>query len=345
MLFGLPVVMVVMFGFALTNEIKDARIAVLDNAKDESSQRITEKLKAVKEFSFYSVLDSPRQIDDAIKSDHVKMVVIFPAGFHRDLIAGNRPMVQLIADASDPNTATTLTGYASQIIGDYAAGLPVNSEMPYHIVPEVRMIYNAELRSAVNFVPGVISTILLLLCVLMTSVSIVKEKEKGTMEVLLVSPLNPFLIVVSKAIPYLLLSLVNLSVILFLSVWLLSVPLKGSLVLLYAVSTLFITTALSLGLFVSNIAKTQEVAMLVSLLGMLIPSLLFTGFIFPLENMPYILQLISHLIPAKWFYIIIKSVMIKGLGLAAIWKEALILLSMTIVLLGVNIRLFKTRLE
>lgn len=207
------------------------------------------------------------------------------------------------------------------------------------------MVYNPELKSVVNFVPGVISLILLLVCVLMTSVSIVKEKESGTMEVLLVSPFSPFGVIVSKAVPYLALSLINLTVILLLSIFVLGMPVNGSFLLLYAVSTLFIITALSLGLLISNITTSQQAAMLVSLMGMLVPSILFTGFMFPLENMPYVLQLFANIVPAKWYYIIVKSVMIKGLGFEAIWKETLVLLGMTILLLVVNIRKFKIRLE
>jgi ABC-2 type transport system permease protein len=178
----------------------------------------------------------------------------------------------------------------------------------------------------------------------MTSVSIVKEKESGTMEVLLVSPFSPFWVIVSKAVPYLALSLINLTVILLLSIFVLGMPVNGNLLLLYAVSTLFIITALSLGLLISNSTASQQAAMLVSLMGMLVPSILFTGFMFPLENMPYVLQLLANIIPAKWYYIIVKSVMIKGLGFEAIWKETLILLGMTVLLLVVNRKKFKIRL-
>ncbi len=206
------------------------------------------------------------------------------------------------------------------------------------------MIYNPELKAAVNFVPGVMSLILLLVCVLMTSVSIVKEKETGTMEISLVSPFNPFWVIISKAVPYLALSLINLTVILLLSVFVLGMPVNGGITLLYVVSKLFIITALSLGLLISNVTASQQSAMLISLMGMLVPSILFTGFMFPLENMPYPLQLVSHIVPAKWYYIIVKSIMVKGLGFSAIWKETLILAGMTLFLLLVNIKKFKIRL-
>jgi ABC-2 type transport system permease protein len=205
-------------------------------------------------------------------------------------------------------------------------------------------LYNPQLKGATNFVPGVMALVLMLVCVMMTSVSIVKEKEQGTMEVLLVSPFNPLLVIISKAIPYLVLSLVNLSLILLLSIFLLDMPINGSIFLLVAESTLFITTALSLGLLISNSTNSQQAAMLISMMGMMLPTMLFTGFMFPLENMPKALQVIANIVPSKWYYIIVKSIMIKGLGFSAIWKETLVLLGMTFFLLIVSFKKFKIRL-
>ncbi|MCC6601103.1 MAG: ABC transporter permease, partial [Crocinitomicaceae bacterium] len=218
------------------------------------------------------------------------------------------------------------------------------TSVPFTIIPEVRMLYNPQLKGAPNFVPGVIALVLMLVCVMMTAISIVKEKENGTMEVLLASPFRPAYVILSKAIPYLILSLIDIAFILLLSIFLLDLPVNGSLALLFAESTLFILTCLSLGIFISIKTNSQQVAMLISLLGMLLPALLFSGFMFPIENMPYPLQIISNIIPAKWFYIIIKSIMIKGLGFSAIWKETLILLSITLLFLGISLKSFKTRL-
>jgi ABC-2 type transport system permease protein len=201
------------------------------------------------------------------------------------------------------------------------------------------------LKSAFNFVPGVMAMIMMLLSALMTSVAIVREKETGTMEVLLASPVSPLLVVLTKAVPYLLLSLANIIMILALSVFVLGMPLKGSLVLLLAECVLFILTSLALGLLISSITQSQQVAMFVSLVGLLLPTIIFSGFMFPIENMPRVLQYIAQVVPAKWFYEIVKSVMIKGLGLAAIWKETLVLLAMAAALLGVSAARFKMRLE
>jgi ABC-2 type transport system permease protein len=345
LLFGLPIAQILLFGFALTNEIKNSKVVIFDYAKDAQSQSIIEKLRSSKTFKIEQAVWHYEALEQAFKKGDIKMALVFPANFGSDLEHLHKAQVQVIADASDPNSATTLNAYMSNIIVEHQQALMQEQGMPYTISTETRMIYNPELKGTTNFVPGVMALVLLLVCVLMTSVSIVKEKESGTMELLLVSPINPFLIIVSKALPYLLLSMVNLATILLMSVYLLDTPIKGSVVLLFAESTLFIFTALSLGLLISNITASQQAAMLISLMGMLVPSLLFTGFMFPLENMPLPLQIISNIVPSKWYYIIVKSVMIKGLGIEAVWKETLVLLGMTLFLLALSLKNFKHRLS
>lgn len=344
-LFGLPIVQIFLFGFALTNEIKNAQIAVCDYAKDEASTRITRKLEENGTFLLKKSLLTHAEIEEAFKGGKIKMVVVFPTNFHQDLLHQGKAQVQLIADASDPNTATSLISYATSIVREYQQETAKNQSMTYTIVPETRMLYNPELKGAINFVPGIMALVLMLVCVLMTAVSIVKEKEMGTMEILLVSPFNPFLVIVVKMFPYLALSLVNLAVILIMSVTCLGVPVNGSVLLLVAESTLLIVCALSMGLLISNITNSQQVAMLVSLMGMMLPVMLFTGFMFPLENMPTVFQILANVFPSKWYYIIVKAVMIKGLGFSAIWKETLILCLMTFVFLYLSLKNFKTRLE
>lgn len=344
MLFGLPIVMITLFGFALTNEIKNSKIVVCDYAKDIASQRIINQLEASDNFEIEKSLLSHNEIDAAFKSGIIKLAVVFPANFNNDLMHLNKAQIQIIADASDPNTASTLSSYVTSIISNYQMELMQNNSVPYQIIPETRMLYNPELKGSTNFVPGVMALVLMLVCVLMTSVSIVREKEKGTMEILLVSPFNPFLVIIAKALPYFVLSLLNLTIILIMSVYALGMPFNGSVLLLFAESSLFIVTALSVGLLISNSTDSQQSAMLLSLMGMLIPIMMFTGFLFPLENMPIPLQVVANIVPSKWFYIIVKSIMIKGLGFMAIWKETLILLGMTTILLIMSFRKFKIRL-
>jgi ABC-2 type transport system permease protein len=346
MLFGLPIAQIVLFGFALTNEIKNSKIVVCDYAQDVSSTEIIDRISTSKNFEIKKMILDHNEIEEAFKEGDVKLVVVFPNQFHDDLNHLNKAQIQVIADASDPNTASTLTNYINSIVIGYQQELNAQaSNGMKRIIPEIRMLYNPELKGATNFVPGVMALVLLLVCVLMTSVSIVKEKEKGTMEILLVSPMNPFVVIIAKAVPYFFLSLINLTVILLMSVFLLEMPMNGSLLLLYFESSILILCALSLGLLISNVTKTQEAAMLISLMAMLLPTVLFSGFMFPLENMPMPIQWIANIVPSKWYYIIVKSIMIKGLGIASIWKETLILSLMTLGLLFVSFKKFKIRLQ
>lgn len=343
-LFGLPVIQVIIFGFALSNEVKNARLLVIDHAQDEVSAEIIARLDASRYFDIYRTAFLPGAIAEHFKNNDVKVAVIFPQGFASDLLHYNTAPVQIISDGADPNTANTLTNYISNILADYQLQNAARQAPPMQIATEVRMLYNPQLKGAPNFVPGVMALVLMLVCVMMTSVSIVREKELGTMEVLLVSPFRPELVLLSKAIPYLILSLVNVGSILLLSVFVLDLPVEGSLILLFAESTLFIITCLALGLLISVRTETQQTAMLISLVGMLLPTLLFSGFMFPIENMPVVLQWISNVVPAKWYYAIVKSIMIKGVGLEALWKETLILFAMALFFLIVSLKNFKVRL-
>jgi ABC-2 type transport system permease protein len=343
-LIWMPVAQIVLYGFALTNEVKNAKIAVFDQSNDEATIAITKQIDASRYFDVVKYLHSYNDIGAAFREGKIRLVVVFPNNFRNDLLHTNHAQVQLIADATDPNTANTLTNYAGAIINDYQQTLSPNQDIPYQIKTQVRMLYNPELKGAYNFVPGVMALVLMLVCAMMTSIAIVKEKELGTMEVILVSPLKPFRIILAKTIPYLAVSLFNIATILLLSVYVLDVPVTGSLTLLILESILFTITSLSLGLLISNGAKTQLAAMLISMTGLFLPTLLFSGFLFPVENMPLPLQIISNIVPAKWYYIIVKAIMIKGLGFASIWKETLILIVMTLALLGISIRNFKIRL-
>ncbi|MGC4022917.1 MAG: ABC transporter permease [Cyclobacteriaceae bacterium] len=344
MLFGLPIVQIILFGFALTNEIKNSKIVVLDNSKDNISREIIDQIEASRYFEIETSAKNIQDVEAAFKTGKIKSAIVIQQNFGNDLLHLNKAQIQIIADASDPNTATTLTNYLTSIIQSYQQQHLSTGIIPFQIIPEMRMLYNPELKGAHNFVPGVMALVLMLVCVMMTSISIVREKELGTMEVLLVSPFKPLLVILSKAVPYLILSIANLIIILVLSVYALGLPINGSVILLFLVSILYIITALSLGLLISTSTASQQTAMLLSLMGMLLPTMLFAGFMFPIENMPLPLQIISNIVPAKWFYIIVKSIMIKGLTLSSIWKETLILFGMTIFLLALSLKKFNVRL-
>lgn len=342
-LFGMPVVQVLLFGFVLSNEVKDSHIVIVDAARDDASRQLTTRLEASRYFQVDFVSSSEADILPAFRKGKVKAAVVFPVNFEQALLHSEKTQIQIITDGTDVNQANTINGYISSIVFDFAIER-WGATAAYRIVPEVRMLYNPQLLGAPNFVPGVMAMVLMLVCVLMTAVAIVKEKEIGTMEVLLVSPMQPALVIVSKAVPYLLLSLVNLLTIIALSVFVLDVPVKGSIFLLLSVSTLFVITCLSLGILISIATETQQAAMFASLVGMLLPTVILSGFMFPVENMPWPLQVISHFAPSRWYYIIVKDVMIKGTGFSSIWKETLILAGMTLFFFAVSMKKFKIRL-
>ncbi len=340
----MPIVLMILFGFAITTEIKNNNIAIFDQAHDAASQNIMQRFSVSPYFKIESIVNNASEIESIFKTNKAALIIVIPSNFNKELIATNKAQVQIIADGTDPNTATSLIGYASSIISEYQMDVMKNAEAPLQIVPEIRMMYNPELKGAFTFVPGVMGLILMLITAMMTSVSIVKEIELGNMEVLLVSPLKPITIILAKAVPYLIIGFINVLTILILSTTILELPIRGNIFLLLSESMLFIITCLSLGLLISTVAKTQQVALLISLLGLMLPTMLFSGFIFPIANMPKPLQVVSNIVPATWFIIIVKAVMLKGLGIISIWKENAILLGLTVFFLVVSIRRFKIRL-
>jgi ABC-2 type transport system permease protein len=343
-LLGMPMVQIIIFGFALTNEVKNTKIAVINQSQGVSATRLVQKIESSSYFELYSQSKDAAQMDKLFKKGAVKIALVIPSDFDPSIVNQNKGQLQIIADATDPNVATALTNYLSVIIHDFQKELNPNSSIPYKIDVEARMMYNPQLKGAYNFVPGVMAMVLLLVCTMMTALTVVREKELGNMEILLASPINPIKIILAKAVPYLLLSIINITTILLLSYFVLDVPINGSLFLLYAESILFILVSLGLGLLISAGTDSQQSAMFISLVAMFLPTVMFSGFIFPIENMPLPLRIISNFIPAKWFFIIVKSVMIKGVGLKLIWKETLILTCMMLLFFGMAIKKFKIRL-
>ena len=344
-IFGLPIAQILLFGFALSTEIKNSSVGIFDQSGDAASQQLIERIDASRYFSIGARLSDAGDIQEFFRQGKVKMVWIIPPNFEQEILQQKEVQLMLITDGSDTNTANTITNYAQAIIRDFQSERYPEGPMPYRIEVVSRMLYNPQLKSAYTFVPGVMAMIMMLLSSLMTAVAIVKEKETGTMEILLASPLKPWIIILGKAIPYLLLAFVNLLLILFLSIGVLEMPVRGSIGLLLLECLLFILTSLSLGLFISSITNSQQVAMFISLVGLLLPTVMFSGFMFPIENMPLPLQYMTRLIPARWFYEIVSAIMVKGLGMTHIWKQTLILLSMATGLILFSIRKFKTRLE
>jgi ABC-2 type transport system permease protein len=344
-LFGMPVLMLLIFGFAIRNEVNNAKVGVLNLAKDEISSIIIQKIAASKAFQINAYLTSYDEVESYFREGDIKEIIVFEKGFARKLTRTGSANIQLITDATDPNLANIVQTYTNAIIADYVQDLNRNDAPYVGIEVHSKMMYNEELASVNLFVPGLIAVILMLVSALMTSISITKEKEMGNMEILLVSPLTPNHIIIGKVLPYLVLSVVNVFTILILAKYIFQVPFVGSYVLFFAESILFIVTALSLGVFISSVANNQQTAMMVSLVVLLLPTILLSGFIFPIESMPFPLQLISNIIPAKWFLVIVRGVMLKGSGILIIWKETAILIGITLVFITLSLKNFKVRLQ
>lgn len=341
----MPIVQIILFGFALTTEVKDAQIAVYDLSKDVSTRQIIQKIQANEYFTLVKYLDSPDQIEQVMKEGKAGMVLVFDSDFHANLLSTGEAAIQIIADATDPNQATTMTNYATSILNQYQQEMASQQNASIRIITQTRMLYNPQMEGAYNFVPGVMGMILMLICAMMTSIAIVREKEKGSIEILLTSPVKPIFIIISKAVPYFTLSVVNLIVILLLSVFVLKVPIAGSLFLIFLTSFLFILVALLLGLLISNLAETQVAAMLISGMGLMMPTMLLSGMMFPIESMPMVLQYLSSIMPARWYIEIIKKLMIQGVDGVYILKEFIILVVMILCLLAASLKTFKVRLQ
>lgn len=343
-LFGMPLVQMLLFGFAITTDVRNVRTVAVTSSMDKLTQQVIERLDASEYFDIVAQASTAGEAEMLIRNTRADMAVVFSPRFADYRYRGDA-RIQLIVDGTDPNMATLQTTYASQIVRDgMMAGMPSSANLNPPSV-STKLLYNPQMKSAYNFVPGIMGLLLLIICTMMTSVSIVREKERGTMEVLLVSPVRPLMMMVAKAVPYFLLSFLILTCILLIGRFILGVPIMGNVSLIYAVSLLYILLALSLGLLISVIAQTQVVALLASGMVMLIPTLMLSGMIYAIESMPEILQWVSCIVPARWYISAIRKLMIMGVGLEQVVHEVLILTGMTVFFLSVALLKFKKRLE
>ena len=328
-LFGMPVVMMLLFGFAITTDVKNVRTVVVTSQMDHLTQAAVERLAQSEYFTITQTVSTPQEAERLVRSQKADMAMVFSHDF-----ASKKDGIQLIVDGSDPNMATQWTNYAQGVLANMQGSM-VNS----------KMLYNPQMKSAYNFVPAIMGMLLMLICAMMTSISIVREKEKGTMEVLLVSPVRPLMVIIAKAVPYLVLAFAILITILLMARFVLGVPLAGSLFWILAVSTLYILLALSLGLLISNVAQTQLVALLMSAMVLLMPVVMLSGMLFPVESMPTILQWISAVVPPRYYIEAMRKLMIMGVGIGEVAHEVAVLAGMTVVLLAIALKKFNVRLE
>ena len=328
-LFGMPVVLMLLFGFAITTDVKNVRTVVVTSQMDHLTQAAVERLAQSEYFTITQTVGTPQEAESLIRSQKADMAMVFSHHF-----ASKKGGIQLIVDGSDPNMATQWTNYARGVLANIQGSMVVT-----------KMLYNPQMKSAYNFVPAIMGMLLMLICAMMTSISIVREKEKGTMEVLLVSPIRPLMVIIAKAIPYLVLAFGILIVILLMARYILGVPLQGSIAWILAISTLYIILALSLGLLISNIAQTQLVALLLSAMVLLMPVVMLSGMLFPVESMPTILQWVSAVVPPRYYIEAMRKLMIMGVGIGEVMKEMTILAAMTVFFLTIALKKFNVRLE
>ena len=328
-LFGMPVVLMLLFGFAISTDVRNVRTVVVTSQSDHLTQQVVDRLAQSEYFLITATVATPQEAERLIRSQKADMAIVFAPDF-----ASTKSGVQFLVDGADPNMSQQWISYAQGVIANPQGGL-VNS----------KLLYNPQMKSAYNFVPAIMGMLLMLVCAMMTSISIVKEKERGTMEVLLVSPVRPLLVIVAKAVPYLMLAFIILVTILLMARFVLGVPLVGSLLWILAISVLYILLALSLGLLISSIAQTQLVALLLSAMVLLMPVVMLSGMMFPIESMPDILQWISAVVPPRYYIQAMRKLMIMGVGIAEVKQEALVLLGMTALLLTIALKKFNTRLE
>lgn len=342
---GMPIVEILLFGFAINMEVQDIRVAFYDPTPDVYTTEITERIRQNHYFNYQGNVQSMEEMNVSMRKGELDLAVVFQQNFQQNLVHAGDASVQLLSNSSDPNRGSIAVTYASAIIAGYQQEQMNISQIPFHIRTENRMIYNPLMQSSYMFVPGIMGLVLMIICTIMTSVSIIREKERGTMEVLLASPLRQGIMIFAKTLPYMIISLIDLIIILLMSYFVLGVPINGSLLLLTLISAIYIFLTLSYGLVISTLVNKQVNAVIISALTGMVPILMLSGMIFPIDNMPKILQLLSTIIPARWFIDAVRKVMIQGLGMVMVWKELLILVGMTLFLLIVTIVNTKKRLE
>jgi len=342
---GLPIMQMILFGFAISTEIRNVRFGIFNPKKDAVTLKLEEHFKNNKYFSYVEDIQDPNHYTDYFKQDKVDMILVFDNHFEYKLTHQRKAHIQILTDGIDPNSATAIANYANQIIQKYQQETAVQVPSGNIIIPQVKLLYNPQMKSAFNFVPGVMGLVLTIICAMMTAVSIVREKERGSMEVLLVSPIKPIYIMISKMLPYLVISGIIMLLIILLSKFMLGVPMAGSYVTFCFISLIFVIAMLAMGLLISTLVDNQVIALLISGMGLMMPTALLSGMIFPIDNMPWLLRSISFFLPARWFISAIRKVMIEGLEFVYIYKEFIMLCIMTFVLLVVSLKKFKIRLE
>ena len=342
---GLPIMQMILFGFAISTEIRNIRFGVFNPKSDEISLKIEEHFRNSRYFTYIEDITDPNHYADYFRQNRVDMILVFENNFEYKLTHQGEAHIQILTDGIDPNSSTAISNYANQTIQKFQQETVIQAPTGNVIIPQIRLLYNPQMKSAFNFVPGVMGLVLTIICAMMTAISIVREKERGSIEVLLVSPMKPIYIMISKMLPYLVISAFIMLLIILLSIFMLGVPMAGSYFTFCLISLVFVIAMLAMGLLISTMVENQVIAMLISGMGLMMPTALLSGMIFPIDNMPWLLRVISVVIPARWFIAAVRKIMIEGLDFVFIYKEFIILCFMTVVLLIISLKKFKIRLE
>lgn len=341
----LPVVMLILFGYAITTEIRNSHFVVFDPSRDAATQGIVNKLETSEYFIFDGYVQSPQEAEEIFMRGEIGMFIIFSENFYSNMLHTGNAQIRIVTDGSDPNTAHTLTLYAQNLMASYQQDFFKTEVVPFQIEQQIRLLYNPTMKGLYNTVPGVMGMLIMLVCAMMTSVSIVREKEKGNMEILLVSPMKPLSIILAKVIPFFMISLMNFTTIILIATLIMGVPVNGSWFLLITVSLLFIFVSLAIGILISTLVSKQMIALLASAMGLLLPAVLLSGLIFPVSSMPVVLQWIAQILPVKWYIEAMRSIMIMGVGFSAVSMQFAVLAAMALIILTLSLRNFKIRLD
>jgi ABC-2 type transport system permease protein len=339
----LPLAQVILFGYALRNDVAEIRVAFIDPAPDHATAALRARFAGNGDFRVVTDAPTTAAVEPLFRRGAADLALVVEPGLAARLGRGEAARLLLVSDASDPNTGSRMAAAARSVIADFRADLGPRAE-PARIVPRARMRYNPTLESVNLFVPGLIALVLTLVSALMTAISLSREKERGTLEILLVSPLRPWHIIVGKVLPYLLLAFANVVTALLAARLIFGVPLRGSVAFLLGASVLYSMVALALGVLIAARTSSQRAAMLGALVGTMMPNALLSGMIFPIASLPGWLQPVTYLVPARWFIVVSRGVMLKGAGVQYLWPELLVLGVMLLVLMAAAVRSFSARL-
>jgi len=346
-----PVLQLIILGYAATFDVSNIPTVVCDFDNSPSSRELLRSFTSTGYFTIVGYFDKTSEIDNQLDDGHASIAVVIPRGFEKKIGAGQSAPLQVLADGTETSTAGIGLSYVSNIVSQYSQNILLESmvkrgsaTLPARVSAEFRVWYNPELKSRNFMVPGVLGLLLMVMTMLLTSLAIVKEKELGTLEQLVVTPIKPYQLIIGKLAPFFMIGVIDVLLVVFFASLVFSLPVKGGVLLLLLLSLIFLMTTLGLGLFISTISRTQQQAMMTAIFFFMLPMMFFGGFVFPIENMPTIIQYVSYIIPVRYYFIIVRGLFLKGVGLNILWPQAAALMIFGSVILSMSVIRFHKRL-